>query len=155
MHAKKVSWKAKSLLKMNLSNQKFHNSLVSSLNQVDSEMCDMYNYDYTGRKFRSIYIYIYLVMYMTSIIFWIYKESCDENQIPKDTIPMVARAWTSSNMTFCCCSGTFCQSVLLQALKIRHRLIINIKNKSKNLINKNSHKHTHTQGHSTSAACST
>jgi len=31
-------------------------------------------------------------MYMTGGIFCIYKESCDENQIAKDTIPMVARA---------------------------------------------------------------
>ena len=68
---------------------------------------------------------MHLVIYMTSMLL-IYKESCDENQIPIDTIPTVARAWTSSNVTFCCCSGTLFQSVFLQALNIRH-MVINIK----------------------------
>lgn len=100
---------------------KRNSQFFSALNRVDSKICEwhiqarLYRQE-PGRWEACVRVCTWLVC------FWIYKESCDVNQIPIDTIPTVARACTSSNMVFCCGSVTFSQSVRLQALKIRHRI---------------------------------
>lgn len=43
----------------------------------------------------------------------IYKDSRDDIQIPRDTIPIVAKACPISYTKFCCCCGKVCQSVRL------------------------------------------
>jgi hypothetical protein len=43
----------------------------------------------------------------------IYKDSWDDIQTPRDTIPMVAKACPNSYTKFCCSSDKFCQSVRL------------------------------------------
>lgn len=74
----------------------------------------MYKLHYSDKnceKLRSLFTMLIYIHYPDPEVF--YNANRDVIQIPKDTMPIVAKAWPNSYTKFGCWTVKFCQSVCL------------------------------------------